>query len=655
MSEQKKVDYVNVFWGSKTFSRQSEGKLTNKWYFFKPQSANLSPACYLPNSTFCVVPYSGGYSSGYGTDNPCFGSVPTSFAKENFIKGFTHFSHSGVGFINNFYNYFMICPSQDDQRILNEKGGCGWYEVETPTFSAKIALDGSAANYEFELKEDKSITILPYYGGLDNIRLKPFSYEYTEERRGDKLIFCVNINSMELFFAVESKEKFVINKDNGRYKLNFESNRIALSVSYSFVSADDACEKLTKATYSYAGAKTLAEQLWTKALSIVDIKGDNRIKELFYTALYNALKKPCIDNFVYPVFDLATMWDLYKTHFPMMYILYPETATTIINSLAGYFVNEKFFKNSQLMELKPPYRKSRQAISLMSISIATAYLYGIEANYDILLPLAKKDVEYYSTKAKMLKPYPTHNLDFLDAYYALNACGIEWTEATQATAKYREERLYNKKGLLKDGFRRNYYEGTSKNYSFRVSASMAERLKKSDKIKLVNEMDTFFGFVGDDVVNFTTPTSPRIVNKHGKRYRRFEGLNNETDMETMYFYHKLNEFDKCEDVINEVIAHNFNTTNGGIPGNDDSGGLTSWLVLNILGLYPVIGTNEILIGSPQMDEATIMLDKNKLTIKVVGRTAHKHIRKVTLNGEELAEREIDFITLKRGGELVIEY
>ncbi len=67
-----------------------------------------------------------------------------------------------------------------------------------------------------------------------------------------------------------------------------------------------------------------------------------------------------------------------------------------------------------------------------------------------------------------------------------------------------------------------------------------------------------------------------------------------------------------------------------------------------------VAANEVLVGSPQVDEATIMLD-NKLTIKVVGRDESKHIRRVMFNGEELKERQADIRTLKLGGELVIEY
>ena len=647
------VNLVNVFWGSETFIKQSDGKLSGKWYFFKPQIGNLSPACHLPNSAFCVVPYGGGYPTGYGIYNPSYGSVPTKMANENFIKGFTHFAHSGAGFINNFYNYFMICPSVDKQKVVAERGGCGWYEADTLNYCVKVALEDVTANYEFAFKEGKTISIFPSFGGLDNQskRCKVFNYNYTQEQRDDTLAFSIDIDGMPLFFAVASKDKYVLEKKGDCYKLTFDKENVKLAVSYSFVSVDEACERVNSSSFSYEKAKESAEETWEKMLSVVDIKGDERIQKLFYSALYHTLKKPCIDNFKYPVFDIATMWDMYKTHFPLMYILYPDRAATIVNGLEKCFSNG-YFSNSKLMEMR--VGKTRQAVSLMSLSIATAYLYGIKADYKSLMPLAKQDLEYHAKRAKLFKPYVTHNLDFLDAYYALIACGVELNEEVHAGAKFRESRLYNKEELLKSGIRRKFYEGTNINYSFRVSSSMASRLEKSNKQQIIKQLDVFFGFVGEDVVNFTSPTAYRVVYKRGKRYRRFEGLNNETDMETMYMYHKLREYSKCEDIINEIIKYNFDIGNGGICGNDDSGGLTSWLVLNILGLYPVVGTSEVLIGCPQIDEATIMLD-NKLTLKVVGRSEDKHIRKVTLNGEELINRQTNILTLKRGGELVIEY
>lgn len=295
-----------------------------------------------------------------------------------------------------------------------------------------------------------------------------------------------------------------------------------------------------------------------------------------------------------------------------------------------------------------------QAVSLVSIVIATAYKYGVKADFNTLLPLAKRDVEYQANICKMFFPHVTHNLDFLDAYYALLACGVEFGSDVSDAVKYRTNRLYGKNELLKSGMRRKFYEGTNKNYSFRVSSGTTARLANCNKKILKTELDKFFGFGGKDVRLFNKPTSPITVKFYGNRYRRFEGLNNEPDMEAMYMYHKLGEYSVCEDILNEVLIHQFNASAGGVSGNDDSGGLSSWLVFNMLGLFPVTGTDEILIGCPQTDEASIMLD-TPLSIKVIGRDPTKHIKRITLNGILLVDRKTDVQTLRKGGELVVEY
>lgn len=650
---QNYVDNVDVFWGSRIFSRQTDGKLSKKWFFYKPQVGNLSPACTLPNSAFAVVPYSGGYPTGYGLYNPSYAAVPTEMAQENFIRGFTHFCHSGTGFIGNFYNYFMICPSADRQTPKTEKGGCGWYETETPAYNARVALDGKAANYEFYLKDNKTITLLPYFGGLDNDskRCKLFHFPYTVEKKSTAIVFSVNVDGVTLHFSVASKDEYRLTQRDDGYDLTFETNKISLSVSYSFLSADEACERLASSCFDYATAKEIATTVWNDTLSIVDIEADERIKKLFYTALYNANKKPCIDEFVFPVFDMATLWDMYKTQMPLCFMLYPKKAAEIVNGLSACFA-DGYFRNGKLMTAT--LSGSMQAVSLMSITIATAYLLGVKADYDKLLPLAKKDVEYQVQKAKFIKPYVTHNLDLIDAFYALSACGVDFCKDVKDSIKYREKHLYAKNELLKCGLCRKFYEGTYKNYSFRVSSSTDSRLAACGSKQLSQELDSFFGFVGEDVKQFTVPTKGGKVNRYGKRYNRFEGLNNQPDMETMYLYHRLGEFAKCEDVVDELIAHNFNLTAGGLPGNDDSGGLTSWLALNILGIYPVVGTGEVLIGSPQIEKATLLLD-NALTIEVKGHVPGTHVDNVVFNGKMLKDRRIAFTELKSGGKLVIEY
>ena len=56
----------------------------------------------------------------------------------------------------------------------------------------------------------------------------------------------------------------------------------------------------------------------------------------------------------------------------------------------------------------------------------------------------------------------------------------------------------------------------------------------------------------------------------------------------------------------------YTTGRGGLPGNNDSGGLTSCYVWNAVGLFPVTGQPVYLIGSPIFDAASLQSGRAKV-------------------------------------------
>ena len=84
----------------------------------------------------------------------------------------------------------------------------------------------------------------------------------------------------------------------------------------------------------------------------------------------------------------------------------------------------------------------------------------------------------------------------------------------------------------------------------------------------------------------------------GYALNRFEGLNNEPDMEAPWAYHYAGRPDRTAEVVHAALTWQFGTGPGGLPGNDDSGGLSSWYVWASLGLFPVAGQSLFLVNSP---------------------------------------------------------
>ena len=94
----------------------------------------------------------------------------------------------------------------------------------------------------------------------------------------------------------------------------------------------------------------------------------------------------------------------------------------------------------------------------------------------------------------------------------------------------------------------------------------------------------------------------------GYALNRFEGLNNEPDMEAPWAYHYAGRPDRTAEVVHAAVHNMFGLGPGGLPGNDDSGGLSSWYVWASLGLFPVAGQSLYLINAPSFASSRLNLN-----------------------------------------------
>ena len=76
----------------------------------------------------------------------------------------------------------------------------------------------------------------------------------------------------------------------------------------------------------------------------------------------------------------------------------------------------------------------------------------------------------------------------------------------------------------------------------------------------------------------------------------------------------------------------------GIPGDEDGGGMSAFVVFSMLGFYPVTpGIPVYDIGSPVFDKATIHLKNGKDFIILAHNNSHdnKYVQSIRLNGRQL--------------------
>jgi putative alpha-1,2-mannosidase len=103
-------------------------------------------------------------------------------------------------------------------------------------------------------------------------------------------------------------------------------------------------------------------------------------------------------------------------------------------------------------------------------------------------------------------------------------------------------------------------------------------------------------------------------------------------LETYLFIHGGRP-DLTQYFVRDAQKH-FTTAHDGLPGNDDSGTTSAWLVWTMLGIYPNAGQDYYYIGSPVFTKATLRLGNGKQIVLNAPATspAARYIKSAGLNG-----------------------
>ena len=134
-------------------------------------------------------------------------------------------------------------------------------------------------------------------------------------------------------------------------------------------------------------------------------------------------------------------------------------------------------------------------------------------------------------------------------------------------------------------------------------------------------------------------------------------MGNEPSFHIPYLYNLTDSPWKTQKKIRMLLDAWFRDDIFGIPGDEDGGGMSAFVVFSSMGFYPIIpGIPVYTIGSPLFENVTISLPDGK-TFSVVAHGAgkvNKYIQKVWLNGNILEEPFFTHEDLIRGGILKLE-
>jgi predicted alpha-1,2-mannosidase len=111
---------------------------------------------------------------------------------------------------------------------------------------------------------------------------------------------------------------------------------------------------------------------------------------------------------------------------------------------------------------------------------------------------------------------------------------------------------------------------------------------------------------------------------------------NEPSFTTPYLYNFVGRQDLSVKQSRLVANTKYNPGPGGLPGASDAGAMQSWILWNMIGLYPLTGQTTFLIGSPWLKDMTIQVPGNKsLHITTTGgnSTTNYYVQSLKVNGQ----------------------
>jgi putative alpha-1,2-mannosidase len=708
-------EHVDPFIGTEATALPPPSGLAATWWWPKPQVGNTHPGATYPLGMVSACAYSGAYPTGYGRYDLSTEGLPPVLHPTQRASGFTHFQQSGTGAIRKYYNYLrvtpMLQPLDDLGRlydIVDEDAEPGWYAATLDSgIRCEVTVGPKSAvhRYTFPAHRDARLVVDLSLGGLDIPygRTVPLR-AHLESLEPGVAQGEVTVEGAPLAVHVECDTpswRQLLWYDRrlmpGGTRLDFDRIRpttlrpfglmwagptepgqvVELRFGFSLRGVEQARENLRAecgpGPSSFAERRARTAHAWRQHLGkvAVDTPSSDR-RTVMATALYHSLIKPCLapdESPFWPTdtpfaYDIATMWDIYRTQLPLLTALVPDRAAELATAILHIAEEEGNFPIGYRMA-RGADRFSRQGSALAHTFLADLCALGVPLDWDWALVHLHNDLRRTYGEEFLLhgRTHPiSHTLDLAFGYFCTaviaHQVGDRQLVAQFAPLADRWRNAFDPAtGLLRDS---TFYEGGRWNYSFRLLHDMAARIDLAGgDAAFVALLDRFFGYGADPVKQpGVAPSVDEML--AGYALDRFEGLNNEPDMEAPWAYQYAGRPDRTAEVVHAVTQQQFGTGRGGLPGNDDSGGLSSWYVWATLGLFPVAGQNLFLLNAPAWREARIDVGGRPLTIETSGFVEPEpdrppqYVQRVHLDGTELDRTWLTGTEVHAGGRLRVE-
>lgn len=172
------------------------------------------------------------------------------------------------------------------------------------------------------------------------------------------------------------------------------------------------------------------------------------------------------------------------------------------------------------------------------------------------------------------------------------------------------------------------YEATPFEYSFVVP---------HDLETLINFMGGPDNFESRLDYIFLPNTSQQNLGANGAGINTIMNIGNEPDFATPYLYNYLNKQHKSVSHARSLANQYYHNSPDGVPGNSDAGAINSWLIWQMIGLYPIVTQPVYLLQSPWFSDINMTINNNA-TLRIIAHDLDNnagsyYVQSVTLNGQ----------------------
>jgi putative alpha-1,2-mannosidase len=129
-------------------------------------------------------------------------------------------------------------------------------------------------------------------------------------------------------------------------------------------------------------------------------------------------------------------------------------------------------------------------------------------------------------------------------------------------------------------------------------------------------------------------------------------IGNEPSFGNPWIYNWTGHPWRTQEVVRKTLGDLFTSGPEGLPGNDDLGATSSWVVFAQLGMYPEIpGVGGVTLNSPAFPEVTLRLGQHVVRITAAGAPAKLYVQSVKLDGQPVRNWWLDWERLAKASKL----